>query len=90
MPKKKALPVGKELALLFFKESKDEDHIWLCRECGHSRKVNVKKCGYSNLVSHINGAHRDDIEKRFAIQESGGSFSSVLWPRKTKQIHAWM
>ena len=90
MPPKKSQPVGKQLSALFFKEDPDEKDTWECKECGVKRKVCVKRCGYSNLVSHINSAHSDDIEKRVLLSSNNNPFGSVLWPRKTKQIHAWM
>lgn len=61
-----AAPTGKALAMLFFKECKDEENKWECTACNVVRTVHAKNCGYSNLTAHIHSQHQDEILVRQA------------------------
>ncbi len=82
---------GKRVRDVFFTLSDHEGNIWVCKY-GTTRKGGR---GYENFLSHVRKQHPADLN---ALHEdtshvSTGSVratTSLLFPRKTLQIHGWL
>ena len=85
-----AIPTGKNLALLFFTRKKRNDAGWECLSC--EKVVKQRPCGYTNLCTHINQHHKNEIQSvcNRAKKRKLSAFESITYNKRTLAVHGWL
>ena len=82
---------GRRIRDAFFTRESPNGDDWVCK-CGKKRKNTGT--GYTNLVSHVQSQHPDDLQAVLSDMRESAVSSSVpsnfFYSKKTIQIHGWI